>query len=57
MLAMLAYLVLLACFWVLIVAAFGALRDGVKARGRFRGVVVSLLAMLFGLLGIVLLLV
>lgn len=54
---MLAYLVLLACFWVLIVAAFGALRDGVKARGRFRGVVVSLLAMLFGLLGIVLLLV
>jgi len=54
---MVAYLILLSGFGIITVAAAGALRDGIKARGRIRGMIISFAVMLLGLLGIVLLLI
>jgi hypothetical protein len=53
MLAMLAYAMVLGGLGVLFVAAAGALRDGIRRRGRWRGVAVSLAVMLASLLGCV----
>lgn len=56
-LAMVAYAALLGGLGVLIVASAGALVDGIRRRGRLRGVIVSTGVLLFGLLGIVALLI
>lgn len=57
MLEMLAYAVLLGALGVLLVAAAGALREGLKQRGRLRGVVVNVAVILVALLGLVALLI
>jgi hypothetical protein len=49
---MLAYAVLLGALGVLVVAAGGALRDGIRQRGRIRGILVSLAALLLSLIGL-----
>jgi hypothetical protein len=56
-LAMLAYAGLLAGFGVLLVASAAALRDGIRRRGRLRGVLISGAALALSLLGIVALLI
>ncbi len=50
---MLAYAVILGGLTVLLVAAAGALRDGIRQRGRIRGVLVSVAAILVALAGLV----
>ena len=52
MLALLAYAILLGGLVVLLLAAAGALRDGIRQRGRPRGILVSLLVLLLALLGL-----
>lgn len=54
---MLAYAVILGGLTVLLVAAAGALRDGIRRGGRVRGVVVSVAAILFALAGMIVVLI
>jgi hypothetical protein len=49
---MLTYAVLLGGLGVLLVAAMGALRDGIRHGGRIRGILVSLAAVLLSLVGL-----
>ena len=57
MLAMLLYAVLLGGLTVLLVASAGAVKDGIRQRGRFRGILLSLILLLGSLLGFYLLLI
>lgn len=57
MLAMLAYALILGALTILLVAAVGALREGIRQRGRLRGVLVSVAAMVLALAGWVVMLI
>jgi hypothetical protein len=50
---MLAYAVVLGGLAVLLVASTSALREGIRRRGKVRGVVISAVVLLLSLLGIV----
>lgn len=54
---MLLYAVLLGGLSVLLIASAGALKDGIRHRGRFRGILVSLAVLLASLLGFYVLLI